>query len=362
MGIGKNGYFTLADIKKFKCKWNIIIGERAPGKSFAVKEEGLTMAYETGKPVFGYIRRNLTEIQTAADITAYFEERGINLIEKVTHGEYTFIDYYRKYMWFARYNEEGKIERGTKCGEAFALRTANNVKSTGHPYLRRFIFEEFITDGEYLDKEPDKLQHLISTLVRNDDEDVRIYMVGNTINRVCPYISHWGLVNILKQQPGTIDKYEQVQEDGSIVEIAVEYSPPSPNAPKNLFFGSVAKSIKGGGWQTGVHPLLPEPRENYERLYVLTWITTNDFMFNISLLAHKKEGYTVVYIYRAKHIKERVVSQKFNTSFSWTSTLDRTNPAEVCIHNLMFDNKFCFRDNLTGEDFKNSLKQEKSPF
>lgn len=39
MGLDKKGYYTLKDILKEKCEYNIILGERAPGKSYAAKKE-----------------------------------------------------------------------------------------------------------------------------------------------------------------------------------------------------------------------------------------------------------------------------------------------------------------------------------
>ncbi len=57
MGLDRKGFYTLKDIKKEKCQYNIILGERSPGKSYAVKVEALERAYKTGEPTMGILRR-----------------------------------------------------------------------------------------------------------------------------------------------------------------------------------------------------------------------------------------------------------------------------------------------------------------
>ena len=109
MGIGKNGYYRLDDILKYKCVWNIIYGDRAKGKSFAPKERALEYAWRTQQPTLAYIRRNRDDIAPEL-ICKYFEERGVNLIEKVTNKEYNMVDYYKGYIHWARL-EDGKIKR-----------------------------------------------------------------------------------------------------------------------------------------------------------------------------------------------------------------------------------------------------------
>ena len=361
MGLDKNGFYTLHDINKYNCEWNIIYGERAPGKSFAVKTEALRESWETGKACLALIRREKVDIETA-QVEGYFEDRGVNTVSEITGGEYTFINYYRKKLYFARTDElTGKIHRGICCGEVFALSTSHHYKSTGHPHINRVIFEEFITDKGYLKDEPLVLQNLLSTILRKDDK-VKIYLVGNTISRVCPYFLEWGLKNIRKQKPGTIDIYHHFNTEQEQISIAVEYCPPSPHKSK-LFFGRAAKSIQGGAWQTGSFPTLPEEYTEYDNVYSLTYHGRDDFRFTMQLLVHKIEGYCIVYIYPAKHTCERVISGAFSTDILTTPTLDINNPAESYIRELFLKNKVVYSDNQTAQDFCDSIKAElRNPF
>ena len=58
------------------------------------------------------------------------------------------------------------------------------------------IYEEFFARTPYLPGEPDKLVNLWSTVDRKRFT-TKIWCVGNTISRVCPYIPEWGLHKII---------------------------------------------------------------------------------------------------------------------------------------------------------------------
>lgn len=362
MGIAKNGYYTTKDIDKYNCEWNIVYGERAPGKSFAIKRKALERAWKTKKPCLGLIRRQATDIETD-QVESYFTDRNINVVSEVTGGEFTFISYWRKMMYFARIeNDEnspryGKVIRGSAVGKVFAVSTAKHWKSTGHPFIDFIIYEEFISeDGYYEKNEPFKLENLISTIMRKDD-NCKIYLIGNALSRVCPYFLEWGLKNIRKQKQGTIDIYEHENTEGEIIKIAVEHCPPSPIKSK-LFFGRAAKSIQGGAWYTESYPHLPDDYEAYEECYAITYHSRDDFWFTLRILCHKEEGYIITFIHPAKHKCERIISSAFSTNILVTPQLDRTNPAEALIHDCFINNKVVYSDNQSAQDFCDSIKAE----
>ena len=355
MGIDKQGYYTLKDINAKNCIWNIIYGDRAKGKSFAVKREALEWAWHTRKATIGYIRRYRDDI-TSELVSKYFMDRDINVVELVTKGEYDMIDCYRGYLWWAR-RQDGKIVRGDPCGEAFALNLCTRYKSTGHPYLKHFIVEEVLADKGYIAEEPKVLQNLISTLARFD-EGIKVYMIGNLISRICPYFSAWDLRGVRKQKPGTIDIYHLPQEDGSTVDLAVERVPAVKEKKSKLFFGQAEKSIQGGEWETHEYPKLEDDYEAYSKVYNICYAASSGFNFNLQLLAHKQKGYLVVYVYPAKVLTGRILSSTYSSDWFVSPALTQSNPVEVTYHNLILRNKIVFCDNLTGEDFWQSIKAE----
>lgn len=373
MGIAKNGYYSISDIKKHNATYNIIYSTRSDGKSYAVKEECLKKAWKSKKASLGYVRRWKDDVTTEL-VNKYFIEKNVNLIEIVTKGVCDCIDLFRGYLWFSRSLENGKIEHVQKCGEAFALSISKKrYKSTGHPDITDLIFEEVFTDEGYLKNEPEALANLISTCARNTN--ITVWMIANTVSRVCPYITEWGLKNFRKQEIGTIDDYffnsGEVDENGKpkIVKIAVERSKDSPHK-STMFFGNVQKSIQGGAWETHEFAHLPDDLDNFDEIYKIRYISVSEFEFMIKLLCHKEEGYLIVFVYPAKpiidtkkHYMDRIVSGAFSTSFNSTPTLRKDLKVECIIHNLFVDNKICYSDNLTGEDFKASvLSETKYPF
>lgn len=355
MGIDKEGYYTLKDILKYKCVWNVIYGDRSRGKSYAVKKRALEYAWKTKQPTIGYIRRLRDDISPEL-ISKYFQDRGSNLVKEITEGEWDMIDYYRGYMWWAK-REEGKIKRGDPCGEAFALSLWRRYKSTGHPYIKHYIVEEVLADRGYIKNEPEVLQNLVSTLARQDDS-IEVYLIGNLISRVCPYFQDWNLQGVRTQKPGTIDIYHMTQEDGTQVPIAVEFCPSPDNKKSKIFFGKAERSIQGGTWETQNYPHLPCKLDEFNEVYNICYDASSGFKFNLKLLCHKTEGYLLIFVYPAKTLIGRILSSQFSTDVLTTPQLSRDNPIDTLYHNLIIKNKIVFCDNLTGEDFYNSLKAE----
>ena len=202
-------------------------------------------------------------------------------------------------------------------------------------------------------------------MLRKDDK-VKIYLIGNTLSRVCPYFAEWGLKNIRKQKVGTIDIYEHTNTEGDILKIAVEHCPPSPHKSK-LFFGRAAKSIQGGAWQTGEYPHLPDDYDNYSECYEMTYISIDRFKFRMKLMIHDEDGYLLLFIYPQSDNRsdcERVITSAYSTDIMWTPTIRPDKfEAEAIIAECFKDNKVVYSDNQTAQDFIDSCKAElRSPF
>ena len=365
MGLNRDGFYTTRDIREYDALFNIIYGERAPGKSFACKTEALEQAFKEHKATLALIKRNDVDIKIDK-VEGYFMDRDANAVSLATKGEWEYVKVYRSKLYFARddVDDEGHIttERSDyPIGHYFAINQAKHYKSTGYPDIKTILVEEFITDEGYLRDEPTKLMHLLSTILRKDDKGVKVYLIGNTLSRVCPYFAEWGLTRIKKQKVGTIDTYE-MQTDAGPVKVAVEYCPPSPHKSK-LFFGRAAKSIQGGAWQTGEFPRLVGDIKDYEEVYRLCYISVDEFKFNLVLLVHNKEGYPVVYVYPTsenRSLPDRVLTGAYSTDPLWTPCLNSDSPAEDLIAKCFALNKVVYSDNQCGQDFKDSTQVEQT--
>lgn len=358
MGIGKNGFYSLKDILKEKAKINWIYSDRNDGKSYAVKERALKLSLKHKKPMFCIIKRNDVDIKTDK-IEKYFVDRNINLIEILTKGEYDHVKCRGHNIYLAGFDDKGKEYKSSfAVGEYYAISTALHEKSTGH-VCDIIIAEEIMTNGIYLEDEPSKFMHLLSTLVRSDDENVEVYIIGNNINPRCPYFKEWGMKNIFTQKAGTIDTYYYTQLDGSKVKIACEHIKPRDNKKSGLFIGKAEKSIQGGQWEVNEYPKLFKKFEEFEVITMITYHSSYDVDYTIALLFDDNSGDFYCYVYPAKHIADRVLTSEFSPNPLHTPKLDSKRRTDCIIHNCFVENKVMYSDSLTGTDFHNCIKQEK---
>lgn len=350
MGRGANGYYSLKDIEGLDCTYNILLGGRNLGKSYAVKEKYLKEAYKSDVPIVAYVRRWGDDIKGKLVEQHYADMP----IKKITRGEYSTVCYYRGGLYFANIDENYKTVRGRQFGYAFALNEAERVKSTMYPTIRYVVYEEFVTTKFYLKNEPDELQQLVSTIAR--DNKCKVYMIANTISRTCPYFTHWSLSNVPKMKQGDIDVYEYSEGD-SVIKVAVELAPPRANAEdkNSMFFGSAVRSIVKGEWDAREYQHLDRPLSEYAQL----WDIDVEFeMFNFKMLLLLDDTQPLLYIYpHTKTLRaNRRLTEVYDSDIMHTRYLMRENPAECMMAECWSKGNVAYSDNLTGEDFTGAIK------
>ena len=173
--------------------FNLIYGERSNGKSYQVKhKKGIIKYLETGKR-FILMRRWKEEI-TTEKIESYFNDVDV---AKLTDGKYNCVISYRKVLYLARYEvDTGKTIKGDKIGYVVALSTEQNYAGGSFLDVEDIIFEEFMTRSRYLNDEPTKLMNLYATVDRKRGT-TKLWLVGNTITKVSPYLKEWGIQSIV---------------------------------------------------------------------------------------------------------------------------------------------------------------------
>ena len=328
----------------------VLLGQRSNGKSYSVKQHCIKHFWKTGKR-FVYLRRYQMEVR-ASDAEAYFRDAPV---EAITDGKYTCVSIYRGGIYLSNINEDGKVERGKQCGYVAYLSNESHFKSQNFNDVSEIIFEEITTTDGYLYREPERLESIISTIARK--RRVRVWMIGNTISRLCPYFSEWGLSNIPRQKQGTIDIYEhytdQVDEetgDQIIVKIAVYFCEETANTSK-MFFGTSAGMITKGTWQTRSYPHLPYHYKDCSKLYEIL-VKHLDFSFKLELLKKDNELMTFVHPHNEKDYKGRIVSDQPDPSVLVSKKLDAINRGDQLLQYCFKRNKVYFSDNLTGADWE----------
>ena len=206
----------------------------------------------------------------------------------------------------------------------------------------------------YLNDEPNRLQHFVSTVFR--DRAGKVFLIGNTLSRVCPYFSEWCLENVLKQKQGEIDVYHFTTLNDSTVDIAVEYCANSATENK-MFFGNSAKNIITGSWETKEVAKLPQPHEHYEKITEIL-IEYKQFRFMLELLFEPDNGGFICFVYpftKTRYV-ERVLSDVASDKPLTTYSLNTRYKTEYVINECFRMGKVFYSDNLTGSDFANVNK------
>lgn len=331
----------------------ILYGMRSNGKSYAVKKHIIEDALN-GKN-FVYLRRWSEDIKTAS-VSAYFDDMPFN---EMTGGRYTGIMAYQGSFYFYNVGEDDKPKReGPAIGRYCALNMYERYKSQVFKDVESIIYEEFLTDRYYLGSsetpEPKLLMQFVSTVAR--DRNINIFMIGNTISRVCPYFSYWGLKGVMQQKPGTIDIYHLRGENG-VVDIAVENCEVVETKSK-MFFGLASKQITSGEWDVDEVPKLLKPYEYYTVLYELN-IVGGEFKYIMQLLLDETNGGAFCYVYPNSKDRRtvRLITPEFNTSPVITNGFRHDIKAECLMVECIRAGKICYSDNLTGTDFRQVMKQ-----
>ena len=351
----KQKYFTVSDLKKIEkeCKYLFLLGERANGKSYSVKSYTLKQAFESienksCKRQLAYIRRFDLDCKDSI-CEPYFADMPI---QEITNGIYTTISIYRKRIYFANINNDtGKIERGICIGQCFALSSAEHYKSLMFPNIYNIIYEEVISENnQYLYQEPQKFQQLISTILR--DRQGKIYLVGNTLSRMCPYYSEFGLKGIEKIDLGETITYKV---DNVVIKV---HRCKSRNSNTGMFFGNAKKNIEKGEYITYSKPHLDGKLSDYSIKYTIV-IKIDELYYLARFLKHKVKSFYVWYIEPKTtplHDNTRVISNEYNSSPYWTKGFLPITSMEQRIFNILLkDEKVVFSDNLIGTEFENFI-------
>jgi hypothetical protein len=200
-------YYSLKRILAKDCTYNVIFGERSNGKTYSVLKYGVEQYFKTGGQL-AIVRRWKEDItgRRASDIfSALIANDEINTL---SGGNFTGVYYWGGKFFLCNYDEKGKvIYNDSDCfAYVFALSDTEHNKSISYPKVTTVLFDEFITKLVYLNDEFVLFMNTLSTIVRQR-ANVKIFMLGNTVNKFCPYFAEMGLNHVLKMEQGAIDVY-----------------------------------------------------------------------------------------------------------------------------------------------------------
>lgn len=251
-------YYSLNKINKKDATYNVIFGERSNGKTYATLKQVLENYFSDGSQ-FAYIRRWSVDVQPKRMNNLFNAIIEDGYLEKLSGGKFTAIFYRTGRFYLCTYNDKGKpiYNEEDIIGYAFSLSENEHNKANSYPRVTTIIFDEFLTNKIYLPDEFMLFMNTVSTIVRQRT-NVKIYMLGNTVNKFCPYFKEMGLTNILSMKQGSIDIYTY---GDSKLKVAVEYADSKKKFKKNNFYFAFnnpkLKMITGGAWELSIYPHAP---------------------------------------------------------------------------------------------------------
>lgn len=358
-----NKKFEFYDIRKLlksypDCYYYLIFGERSNGKTYSALDYALER-YGKAKEQFAYIRRYGEDIRRKNLSTLFDGHVNNGEVEKWSDGKYTSVDYTGGKFYMMRHDEEvGLIKDETPMGFAFDLNSMEHFKSTSFPNVRTIIFDEFISRSAYLPNEWILFTNTLSTIIRLRN-DIKILMLGNTVNKYCPYFNEMGLTHIKEQKPGTVDIYQYSDTE---LKVACEYTGSSTKKggkPSDVYFAfdnPELKMITSGTWEIAIYPHLDvkyRPKDVIFNFFVefdgevlhgeIIEVPNNIIIFLHSKTTPIKDvDNDIVYTDRP--------SSKWNYRMCISHQRDKLS---LFIMNALYENRIFYSTNEVGEIFRN---------
>lgn len=251
-------YYSLKNILKYNATYNVIFGERSNGKTFAVQEYALERFIKNGEQL-AVVRRWQDDF-TGKRGSAMFDgvvEAGV--VERLSNGEWTGVYYYSSRWYLCKYDENhNRITSDEPFAYGFAVTSQEHDKSTSYPNITTVLYDEFMTRKNYVSDEFVLFCNVLSTIIRQRN-NVKIFMLGNTVNKFCPYFKEMGLKHIDNMKQGAIDIYKYGNDK---LTVAVEYCNSNGKKGKQsdfyfAFDNPKLEMITTGTWEIDIYPHCP---------------------------------------------------------------------------------------------------------
>lgn len=358
-----NGFYSLQNILKEKADYNIIFGERSNGKTYSVLLYGLQEYANSGyKNQMAIVRRWKEDIKGKRAETVFSALQANGEIEKATNGEYTEIIFSNGKWYLSNFDTDTQkhIPRKFPLAFSFALSEMEHDKSASFPDVTTVLFDEFLTRRYYLPDEFILFMNVLSTIIR-ERSNVKIFMLGNTVNRYNPYFQEMGLKHADSMEQGTIDLYRF----GSNLKIAVEYAATiNKNKASNKYFAfdnsEAVKMIINGAWEMAIYPHLTEKFDRKDILFIF-FIEFGMNVLQCEVIANQNDNY--IYIHEKttpiqNESKDLIYSLEYHTQANYKRRLlETTTPITRKIARYFALEKVFFQNNEVGEIVRNYIRQ-----
>lgn len=357
-------FYNPEPLLKLGATYNLVIGKRSNGKTYAFLKKAIEDYAELGKQT-AYVRRYREDFRGKRGDQLFASHIKDNIVTNATNGEWTQIKYYAGRWYFSRWDDNlaKEVRNDEPFCFGFSLSEMEHDKSVSYPKITNIIFDEFLTRSYYLKDEFVVFMNVISTIVRQRF-DVTIYMLGNTVNKYCPYFTEMGLTHIKDMELGKIDLYSYGNSD---LTVAVERcNDPESSKSSNKYFtfdNPSLQMITGGAWEIDIYPHCP--RKYKPKDVQLVFIID----FNEELL----QGDVVVlndcyfaFIHRKttdiqNEDEDLIFSTKYDPRLNWCRNIIKpTSDFHARVSKLIKEEQVFYQDNEVGEIVRNYIMWCKS--
>lgn len=348
------------DIEKMNAHYGVIFGKRSNGKTYYFLRK-IIQNYAKNKEQGGYVRRYREDFKGKRGATMFDSLVQNNVISEATGGKWTTVRFYSDRWYFAKKDEDSDrlISDDTPFCYAFSLAQMEHDKSTSYPMITTVVFDEFISRVGYLPGEFLLFMNVLSTIIRQRN-NVKVYMLGNTVNKYCPYFQEMGLGHIENMEAGTIDVYSYGE---SKLKVAVERTKDHniDGRKSEVYFAFDNPSLQmitGGAWELEIYPHLPMEYEDRDVIFKY-FIDFNDHILQCNII--RKDNCLFTYIHRKTGKikypdKDVVFSSRYDPRPNQIRNM--TKPYSDMgrkIYKFFHDDKVFYQDNDVGELVRNYL-------
>lgn len=353
-------FFSLRNILDCDAIYNLIFGERSNGKTYSVLKyilDRFVNHNESG----AIVRRWDVDFKSKRAVSVWDALVANNEISTATGGKYTYVWYYGG-RWHLAYNDEkGKrVIHPDPIAYSFSLNTMEHDKSASFPTVTTIMFDEFLTRSQYLANEFVLFMNVVSTIVRHRT-NVKIFMLGNTVNKYCPYFEEMGLHSIETMEPGDLKVY-QYGEEGKL-KVAVQYtgSVSKQGKPSDIYFAfnnPRLKMITGGAWEIDLYPHCPRKYRPIEVVFTY-YISFNGHVLEADIVCGEDDFFTFIHrkTTELKYLDEDLVFQEgYSPKPNIRRRLDKpVDNVGRKIYELFMNDKVFYQSNEIGEIVRNYL-------
>lgn len=190
----KPNFYTLDRILNENADYNLIVGERGNGKTYAMQKHLIECFLKDGSQCF-LLRRWMEDIKQS-NAQNFWDGNLLSQLSDMSNGRFTSIILRSNKYLAVSYDDKGKpiIDDINTVGYVWDVNEAERLKGQSFPNVTNIVYEEFISLSErgYIGDEIPMFLNIVSTIVR-DRTNVKIWLLGNTVNPYNPFFKHFGI-------------------------------------------------------------------------------------------------------------------------------------------------------------------------